>query len=504
VPDLPPGARPCKPSGQAGHAKGGSVTAIVLRGDAAHLPLPDNSCDLIVTSPPYFALRDYRDGGEPLAGQIGSEGTPQEYLKALWRCTAEWVRVLKPEGSIFVVLGDKYCGYTNGQGKGRNLGGGERSIAMVPDGPVSAPSVYGVPNKSLMLLPERYRIGCVDRLGLIAREVIEWSKVNGMPESASDRCRRSHEDIIHLVKQPRYFDTVDEIREPHQPQSLARTRRNRFAPDLTQVGVGSPNTLDPAGACHPLGRLPGSVWEIATAPLIVPDRIAHAHCCGGRKREDCEDGLTHHAAYPPELCRRLILGWSPSGICLECSEGRRPVSTVERTPRPTSGPLRGGRNQTPRDGHPGVAENFMRLTTITGYACACTPYTDHPGSGKPTRRRDYNPGPEGYNAQGTYGQKQAGEYERVGPWREYHLDRWTPPPTRPAVVVDVFGGTGTTSLVADVLGRIGITVDRSADYCRLARWRTSDPAERARALGVPKPPPVPEGQRSLFDAEEAS
>jgi hypothetical protein len=68
-------------------------------------------------------------------------------------------------------------------------------------------------------------------------------------------------------------------------------------------------------------------------------------------------------------------------------------------------------------------------------------------------------------------------------------------------VVDPFGGTGTTSLVADVLGRTGITVDRSADYCRLARWRTRDPGERARALGVPKPPPVPEGQASLFDLE---
>ena len=69
------------------------------------------------------------------------------------------------------------------------------------------------------------------------------------------------------------------------------------------------------------------------------------------------------------------------------------------------------------------------------------------------------------------------------------------------MVLDPFGGTGTAALIADVLGRIGITNDRSMDYCRLAQWRTSDPAERARALGVPKPPPVPEGQRSLFDLE---
>jgi hypothetical protein len=70
-----------------------------------------------------------------------------------------------------------------------------------------------------------------------------------------------------------------------------------------------------------------------------------------------------------------------------------------------------------------------------------------------------------------------------------------PGPGRP------FGGTGTTALVADVLGRCGITFDRSADYCRLARWRTTDPAERAKAMQVPKPPPVPVGQQDLFGGE---
>jgi hypothetical protein len=72
-------------------------------------------------------------------------------------------------------------------------------------------------------------------------------------------------------------------------------------------------------------------------------------------------------------------------------------------------------------------------------------------------------------------------------------------PTRPALVVDPFGGTGTTALVASMLGRTGISADLSGDYCRLARWRTRDPAERARALQVPKPPPVPEGMDTLFE-----
>jgi hypothetical protein len=74
-------------------------------------------------------------------------------------------------------------------------------------------------------------------------------------------------------------------------------------------------------------------------------------------------------------------------------------------------------------------------------------------------------------------------------------------PTRPAIVADPFGGTGTTALVADALGRHGLSFDRSADYCRLARWRTTDPGERAKALQVPKPPPIMDGQDALFALE---
>ncbi len=72
-------------------------------------------------------------------------------------------------------------------------------------------------------------------------------------------------------------------------------------------------------------------------------------------------------------------------------------------------------------------------------------------------------------------------------------------PTRPAVVLDPFGGTGTTGLVARALGRRAHLVDLSADYCRLARWRVTDPGELARALEVPKPPPPPAGVDALFD-----
>ncbi|HEX7992439.1 MAG TPA: DNA methyltransferase, partial [Streptosporangiaceae bacterium] len=131
-------------------------------------------------------------------------------------CTREWARVLKPSGSMFVNLGDKYSTGTSGD---RNNGFNERSgnapgARVQERSQIRSAAVRGVPPKSLLLLPERYRIACVDELGLIARAVLVWSKPNGLPESVTDRVRRSHEDWVHLVKQPRYFAAVDEIREP--------------------------------------------------------------------------------------------------------------------------------------------------------------------------------------------------------------------------------------------------------------------------------------------------
>src|SRR5580698_9059291 len=143
---------------------------------------------------PYFGLRSYTDNGEHYAGQIGSEENPRAYVAALLDCTRDWVRVLKPTGSLFVILGDKYSTYTGANwGNGRSLDG-FRGTAKVPHGgPVNAPEVYGIPFKSLMGLPWRYALGCIDDLGLTLRAEVVWSKPNGMPESASDRVRRSHE-----------------------------------------------------------------------------------------------------------------------------------------------------------------------------------------------------------------------------------------------------------------------------------------------------------------------
>ena len=422
------------------------MSAALIRSDATAIPLGDNTVDAIITSPPYFALRSYQDGGEHYDGQIGSEATPAAFLEALWAVTAECWRVLKPSGSLFVNLGDKYAG-----SGGHNNGGIAKpdkkrkgwDAANNPMGTTAnatrrtAPDRYnqasdGIRAKSLMGLPWRYAIGCIDGQadpdgkGWVLRSEIVWSKPNGLPESVTDRVRRSHEQWFHLTKEGRYYSNVDEVREPHADESIARTQRARISPDESQIGVGSPNTLAPEQMCNPLGKLPGSVWTVPTQPLIVPDWL----------------DVDHFAAFPTEWPRRLILGWSPPGICVECGEGRR--ATVDKVrvgngSRPTYVKSANTAGHRHREGHADTT------TTITGTACACD---------EPTAL------------------------------------------TTPAVVLDPFGGTGTTAMVARALGRYGVSCDLSGDYQRLAKWRIWQSGQAARVAAKTDG----ERQGDLFEA----
>ena len=219
------------------------MTAHVLRGDARHLPLPDGCVDLIVTSPPYFGLRSYTDGGAHYAGQIGSEPTPAAWLDALLECTREWVRVLKPDGNLFVNLGDKYAQDSE---RSRNGHGG----SLVGTNPLRTGPSYtgrrdnGAPRKSLLGLPWRYATACCDQLGLILRAEIIWAKPNGLPESVTDRVRRAHEQVFPFTRQPRYYAAVDEIREP-----TVRTTPGKSAPNPPRPRGWTPSWSAPGSGC---------------------------------------------------------------------------------------------------------------------------------------------------------------------------------------------------------------------------------------------------------------
>lgn len=395
--------------------------AAVIQHDARNLPLPDDSVDLIVTSPPYWALRSYTDGGEHYDGQLGSEATPKEFIANLVDCTREWVRVLKPSGSLFVNLGDKYAGSGGHNNSGvakRNLPGMSSTYAdrdkylpkatrrnapdrynqstdvgspwyssdqypassnlsahdgQYPSHPSphdenesphnlqvassigidpstfrtgardghrrSRPSgVAGIRPKSLMGLPWRYALECIDTLNLILRAEIIWDKPNGLPESVRDRVARKHEQWFHFVNDGTYHADIDPIRE------MATTPATGGNGDKALSGNGVKHRTYNANAFNnPLGKVPPSVWRIASEPLRVPAEL----------------GIEHFAAFPSEWPIRLIKAWSPPG----------------------------------------------------------------------------------------------------------------------GVVLDPFGGTGTTALAAQQLGRYGITNDLSTDYCRLAQWRLTDPKQ---------------------------
>ena len=418
----------------------------IIRGNALALPLADDSVDLVVTSPPYFGLRSYQDGGEHYAGQIGDEPTPAEFVDALIAATAEMMRVVKPSGSIWVNLGDKYAGGGMGpQGITGTLmadrGYGDRSPQ--PTATQKRDTAGTARPKSLIGVPWRYAIRCIDDLGLILRAEVIWAKPNGLPESVTDRVRRSHEQWFHFTREPRYFSAVDEIREAHlAPNRSGTNPKHESAPFAAGIPAHtSLSTTQP----NPLGKLPGSVWTIPTEPLHVPESL----------------GIDHFAAFPTEWPRRIIQGWSPRGICVECGEGRRPTSERDPIdPRFLASNKRGdGRGNVEVRGvsqssilRTGLQAGQSPATRITGEACACP---------EPTA------------------------------------------PTRPGVVLDPFGGTGTTALVAKALGRHGISNDMSSDYCRLAQWRTSDPKQQAKAARreYREPTPQVEGQSPLFDIE---
>lgn len=395
----------------------------LAQADARSLPLSDNSIDLVVTSPPYFGLRSYQDGGKHYGGQIGSEPTPYEFLDALIECTREWMRVVKPTGSIWVNLGDKYVAGNRGSGSDTKRG----QAKWAPAGKAGLVGEGIMPKKSLMGLPWRYALRCMDDLGLILRAEVIWSKPNGLPESVTDRVRRSHEQWFHFTLQQRYYSAIDELREPHtmRPQGRPSGRPEDKTPRASSRQAWPKASRDTPGVDgNPLGKIPGSVWSIPTQPLRVPAEL----------------GIDHFAAFPMEWPRRLVSGWSPRDVCTSCGEGRKPIIARDRVPdRP--GRVQGRTVDALLHGHGPDGRAGSRLSAsveITGYACACPDITA---------------------------------------------------PATPGTVLDPFGGTGTTALVAATLGRTGISLDASADYCRLAQWRTHDPKQRERAARSSLPSP---------------
>lgn len=249
------------------------------------------SVDCIVTSPPYYGLRDYG-----VDGQLGAEETPGEYVASLVTTLREARRVLADDGTLWLNLGDSYSGSWGAQGKTS-----QGLHAKVIDARANTVRTSGTgsirpgqpPAKNLMGMPWRVALALQDD-GWILRNDIIWRKPNTMPESVTDRLRASHEHVFLLTKSPRYWFDLDAIREPriyaHPPTQAGKY----VGTDLRgQQHGGNPMSMHTTGEYQSEGKNPGDVWTIPTTPFH------HAH----------------FATFPVALPERCILaGCKPGGV----------------------------------------------------------------------------------------------------------------------------------------------------------------------------------------------
>ena len=204
----------------------------------------------MITSPPYWKLRDYN---HPC--QMGMEKTPEDYIDSLAGFFCMIKAVLKPEGSLWINMGDQY--------RNKNM--------------------MGLPWLLILKLKEQ---------GWILRNACIWYKPNAMPVSVKDRLNQDYEYLFHLVKSKSYYYNLDSVRLPHSSKNEKRTKgavTNSRLP-FSQNPVRHPGHPK-SKAFHPLGKNPGSLLCIPTF----------------------RNGRNHPASFPLQLCKVPILTSCPQG-----------------------------------------------------------------------------------------------------------------------------------------------------------------------------------------------
>jgi DNA modification methylase len=297
-----------------------AMTTTILVGDVRERlrQLADNSIHCIVTSPPYWGLRDYG-----VDGQIGLESSPAEFIATMVEVFEELRRVLRPDGTCWVNMGDSYAAGGQGAGAGPCKQDTNKGTLRL-DRPRRAPG--GLKPKDLCMMPHRLAIALQDA-GWWVRQDIVWHKPNPMPESVRDRCTKAHEYIFLLTKSEKYYFDQDAIAEPVSPNTHARLSQDvqsqigsaranggtetsrpmkaggRKLYPGTGVGFGrgydkvakprvkNNASFDDAMAIMPERRNKRSVWTITTQPFSE----------------------AHFATFPPELPETCIKSGCPPG-----------------------------------------------------------------------------------------------------------------------------------------------------------------------------------------------
>lgn len=251
------------------------ITSKIHTGDSFDVleSWPDDVVDMCMFSPPYWGQRDYG-----VDGQIGLEDSPNDYVQNIVSLCDEVRRVLKPDGSLWINVSDKFH------------------------------------QKRKMMVPHRLAISLLED-GWVLRNDVVWHKTNARPESVKDRLSVRHEYLFHLAPNKQYYYDLNSIREPHSEESVRRQMRGESGDNAhshqhekERSPAGGPETMHEsrefsgyedmrekveAGETdlHPDGKNPGDVWKIAT------DRSVS----------------WHPATYPVELCERPIEATCPPG-----------------------------------------------------------------------------------------------------------------------------------------------------------------------------------------------
>ena len=276
----------------------------IYHGDAWELAqtLAPQSIHTIVTSPPYWGLRDY---GTP--GQFGLESTPEEYVARLVDLFALLRPALRDDGTVWLNLGDSFAG--SGKGPAGNLGKGHNERELWHKHSAIVPA--GCKPKDLVGIPWRVAFA-LQADGWYLRSDIIWHKPNPMPESVTDRPTKAHEYVFLLSKRARYYYDAEAVKEPVSDTSLKRAEYgwdcDRESTKNASMG-GEGIHVEKMGTrfVNPDGRNKRSVWTIPTKPF----------------------SQAHFAVFPPDLIRPCILAGAPEKCCPECGAPWERV--VERT-----------------------------------------------------------------------------------------------------------------------------------------------------------------------------
>ena len=262
---------------------------VILLGDCLQSlqRMEAQSVHCVVTSPPYYGLRDYG-----VDGQIGLEETPDAYIERLCSVFDEVWRVLRDDGTLWLNIGDSYAGASSGDTKsgfnaryfGKEYASDKQSATF------SAPIKRNdnLPSKNLLMIPARVALALQAR-GWYLRSEIIWHKPNPMPESVTDRPTKSHEMVYLLSKQARYWYDADAVREPVADSTVIRLSQDIANQEGSYRAYGKNINMKAVGNTE--YRNLRDVWTISTQPYSG----------------------AHFAVMPPELARKAIKAGCPAG-----------------------------------------------------------------------------------------------------------------------------------------------------------------------------------------------